>query len=252
MRNPHAHHSRLLASAVALLLLAACGNAESDVALARVRARNEAGARIHVYESLGELLPNVVFGESEATAMPVVRAVLVGRIRSVEQGLGFRVPDGDAPGGIRTSFDDKLALWKTVHLSVDVEKAIGGDATERTIRVGLAIDAGDSDKTIQALEDLGRVVVFLNRGASAVFDYDDGLESLVDDGATLAVVDEEGRLTLPLMDRARQASVLRGARSTDDLERHASEARQFVRLSGPNEAGSQGSRAPGQPCTRCS
>ena len=223
--------SRRIAAACLLIGLAAAACASSDeeargYAVDHLRSRAEAATRFSPYIDIADVLPNVRYEvPGEPARRPSVAAV-VGRITSVDPGYGFAVPGGDG-NGIRIRFDDSKAVWKTVHLSVEIERHIAGTPVADNVKVGLAIGGSvDADEFSDGLRLLGRAVFILNSG-SPVFAYDSSLYSIPEDGALLVLVDDEGRLTVPSVDQLREDELLR---STPTLDRLVDKARSGERV----------------------
>lgn len=183
-----------------------------------LQARNEAAGRgPSWFKALDELLPNTVYQHPNGERETLTDLVVVGRIVEVEEGIGFVVPDGDAPSGQPTSFDDPKALWRTVHFRVDVDQTAGGGQRPRSVRVGLAFGVdGEFAKVAAGLQGLGRVVLFLQRN-SPVLAYDPTLYSVVEDGSFIATVGSDGTLALPVIDGERASQLLSSTPRLDRL-----------------------------------
>ncbi|MFP5297439.1 MAG: hypothetical protein ACLGHL_00430, partial [Actinomycetota bacterium] len=67
----------------------------------------------------------------------------------------------------------------------------------------------------------GRVGLFLNR--TPVFSYDTSVYGTVLDGDLLALVDDRGRLDLPVLSAAEEAAYLQGASTVNELRARAAE-----------------------------
>jgi hypothetical protein len=213
---------RLLFGGIILVgSLTACGggsrNAEDDRACAinMLTARSSAALRLHRYDTVDELLPNVSYRPPSGEAGPITDAVVIGRI--VDTSVGRAFVNGDRRS-TPVAFDDASADWKTLHLVVDVSDTIGGPAHDR-IRVGLAIDgATDAEMVGDGLRGLGTVLLFLQHRPNPVFDYDPALFTDIEGGGLLATVDDAGRIRLPMKSQAEEAALLGSVRTVADLK----------------------------------
>jgi hypothetical protein len=181
------------------------------------------------YSTLADLLPNVLYAQTTGQPRAIVDAVAVGRFTHVRADRGFYTPQGDAPGGVETPFDDPKAEWKTVRMSFRVERALDGSSKPgETLNVGFAL-GGDADlRHIEAgFPALGRVVVFLRKG-SPVFAYDQSLLAVLEDGGMVATVDDIGRLSLPFLDLDRAIHLLVGSETLMALQEQSSRAPRVV------------------------
>ena len=203
-----------------------------------LHARHESGGTSYPFRTLAELLGNVRYGGSPASARPLTEAVVVGTVTEVRPGAGFRVEGNDAPSGIETDFDDPRALWRTFHVTVDVERVVSGDVGTGAgaVTVGFAFGR---DMPLEGLDEefqrMGRMLLFLNR--SVVFDYDPDVYGTVLDGALLGQVTENDEIRLPVLDDFEEASFLQGGRSLGEL---VSAARREPRYQPMRPDGSRG------------
>jgi hypothetical protein len=192
-----------------------------EYAIDHLKTRLSASYRIQpVYRDAEELLTNVRFAEDGGRAESIANAVVVGTIGSVTPGYGFADPANGAKGelmgdGIRVDFDSPDALWRTVHLTVDVDEVVSGDLPDGTdeIRVGLAIGNTNTDEAHirDGLKAMGRIVWFLRKG-SAVFAYDPTLYADVEDGRLIAQLTADDHLVFPMLEKGDpSATALSGA-----------------------------------------
>lgn len=212
--------------------LAACG-AEAQLGpatdvLTEMRGRQEGAASVRPFDSLADLLDNTHYQMGEAPARPLTEAVIVGQVTDVQPGRAFTDETDDAPDGTETDFGDPDAIWRSVHVSIKVETVVSGAVVEPVV-VGFAFDPRLSVEDIRAqFVGFGSVLLFLNR--SPVFDYDPEVYGTVLDGALLGVVDDEGHIALPLVDRQDAKGLLREASSVEELEAAAEGPERLVRL----------------------
>lgn len=178
------------------LMLSGC-SLGSPSATDALRARAEGSSGCRPYDSLDDLLGNTRFRVGEAAPMALTTAVATGRFQSVRPGKAFTVPGGDGSSGQGLAFDTEGAVWKTVEARFTVDHVVSGDlAVGETITVGLAFDPDvDSSGVEEDLRGLGRAVVFLEK--SPVFAYDPSVYGTAESGSLLAVVAEDGKLSLP-------------------------------------------------------
>lgn len=130
-----------------------------------------------------DALPNTQFVRSDGSKAPAYSHVVIGRVTNVTEGEGFFMepPPDDPSDHVRgeqrtTSFDDPRAEWRTLRVTLDVEKRIGGSRVQ-SLELWWPIagpmnpypdadpsdDAQDPELTGQALRDLGRSVWFLQQ-----------------------------------------------------------------------------------------
>lgn len=154
--------------------------------------------------------------QNVGTVRPLTEAVVLGRVVAVEPGRGFWISGEDAPDGIETTFQDPRALWRTVHVHVDVQSVLSGSVPGDRIVVGFAFGPQTPLSRVRdGFEAFGDVLFFLNR--SPVFAYDTSLYGVVQDGAVVGVVDGDGRIQLPAMEDDEAAQLLRGSSTVDQL-----------------------------------
>lgn len=141
------------------------------------------------HQDVEQLLGNTLFQINGGPAQALTDAVLVGEITSVAPGLGFAIDGADAPSGTPVDFDDPAALWRTVHVDVEIDEVLTGD-----LRVGSTITVGFAFGSMSSYEDVAEdlrampnVLLFVD-GDSAMFDYDQNIFAVVEDGAMLGVV----------------------------------------------------------------
>ena len=218
---------------VVLLGTACTADSPRGAVFDAMRQRGASASRLQPpYRSLAELLPNTKYQWPDAKPKALIEAAVVGRISDVERGRGFYLPDGDAPRGTPTDFDDPRALWRTVHATVEVDQAIAGQLPAGRVVVGFAFGHEPPFEDIKrGLEVTGRVLVFLER--SPVFDYADFVYGVPIDGTLLGVVDDDGRITLPAAEPADQ-KLLDGASTLQDLVDAARRPERVIRVDHDN------------------
>jgi hypothetical protein len=206
----HALTRRHVASfAVATLVFAAlgsCGSGEPRISAAEGRhyvedfflGRNEgaSGGGNPFHETLHEALPNVTYLRATGEKGTVSTHALLGRITKVERGKGFRIEGDDAPDGIPTDFDDARSRWRTVHVTIRVEQALGGQSPAEVRFYLPSGPPGDFARMEAGLKGLGRVVVFLSND-TRYNTYDSSLMWVLQErGPMIATVGDDGRLAL--------------------------------------------------------
>lgn len=192
-------------------------------------ARHDAASGGGPFDQVTDLLGNRLYRVGDGAAKPLTTAVVVGRFVNVEKGRGFTVQGNDAPSGQLTTFDDADALWRTIHATFEVESVVSGDAEPGPVRVGFALGADTPpDKVFDDLLHLGRAVLFLSQ--SAVFDYDRSIHATSMDGALVAPVAADGKLSLPVLGPQEGAAMLRDASTLDELRQSASLPERIIDL----------------------
>ncbi|MGB2711285.1 MAG: hypothetical protein WBC33_07185 [Conexibacter sp.] len=191
-----------------------------------------------LYRSAPDLLGNVRYVEGDGPGAPLTDAVVVGAVRDVVAGYGFAQPSSAAeealPGdGVQVAFDSPDALWRTVHLTVDVEEILTGDIPTDTkqISVGLAIGNGTVDERLlkDGIMALGKSVWFLRSG-SPVFSYDASLYSDIEDGGLIAEVAPDGGVSFPMLEPDGMTAALLGRPTLAQLRDAAQDPTRIVRL----------------------
>lgn len=156
------------------------------------------------------LLPNArysVEGEAPSPDPPTELAV-VGTVVEVVPGAAMDDGESHPERAYQVQWDSERADWKTVHLHIDVEEEIAGEAPADLV-VGLStspdVDVADMARQLRGL---GRVVLLLRDGG-AVFDYDDSLYAIPLDGGRGGTPGGRGRGAVP---RPRTSEVSRDRR----------------------------------------
>lgn len=190
----------------------------SATVISHLRNRYEAVSGARPFNSLDDLLDNVRYSGPGRETRPMTEAVVVGEVTDVSRGMGFYVEGNDGPTGIETDFDDARVLWRTVHLTVDVEETLSG-ATQDPVTVGFAFGSAITFEQIQRdFLSYGSVLLFMQRG-QPVFDYDENVYGTVMDGALLGLVDSDGSFSLPLLEDMEAAALMKRTESVDALAR---------------------------------
>lgn len=204
-----------------------------------LKARMSAFTRLApVYRSADELLGNVRFVRGGEEAQALTDAVVVGTIVDVAPGYGFADPATGATGerigdGIQVPFDSEDALWRTVHLTLNVDEVLSGEIPNGTeqIRVGLAIGNVNTDEAHirDGLKALDRTVWFLQQG-SPVFAYDHSLYADIEDGRLIAQVTPDDRLAFPMLEQHNPSAAAMTDTSLAELREAARQPVRTVRL----------------------
>ncbi len=128
----------------------------------------------------------------------------------VEPGYGFI---DQAEASTRVDFTDVRADWRTIHLTVAVDRQFGGgDAVGRTVRIGFVIGAKTDFNTVrQAFLSMTSNLFIL--GDSNGYGYDPDLYTLQASGVWLITVGEGGSLSMPALSHHDTAKFL-GATDT--------------------------------------
>lgn len=180
-----------------------------------------------LYKTLDEALPNVEYAHPEHGERTFSDLAVVGTITAVEKGRGWRSES------VMTDYDSDDAAWRSLHMTVTVERAIGTTAeVPRQVRVALASPPADEfDEMAQGLRAMGRVVLLLRKGSPLV-SYDPSLYVIVEDGGLWATVGADGALDLPFVEDGRRRTLLSKTPTLADLER-AGAARRVIPTTGP-------------------
>jgi len=206
------------AAAAAWLLLSACGSgATGGEAFGSLRGGNDSASRERVYDSWTDLVAMSSTGKPREDA---VAAAIVGEVADVKEGRSF-LWGLDAEGEekrVETEFGADRAMISTYHLTVNVSSVIGADSDSvqpgSTVTIGIAVDPDVSlGEMTKDFGDIERAVFFLQQ--SPVFDYEDGLYAIVEDGALMAVPDKDGNLSFPLLDDTDAIQPPDGVTATD-------------------------------------
>lgn len=238
--------TRLLYLTCCILLVVAAGACATDPApddhaaadppsvVEHLSSRHDAAARAHQFDSIDDLLGNVTYRMPGRPAAPLTDTVVVGSVSDVEPGLGFYVEGDDGPTGIETTYDDPRSLWKTVHVTLAVEKVVSGKVQDDSVVVGFAFGASMPFERIESdFRSYGKLLLFAKRGLP-VFDYDPSVYGTVMDGELMGFVGDDGRIELPVLRDDEAAEMLRPAPTVADLEKAAANRGRTVQL---NEAG---------------
>jgi len=201
LRSPGQRHlaKALVFTAATLALLPACSTGGRAFASIEDAGNTE---RVRVYESWDELLDLAERGEPEVDP---VDAAIVGDVVDVQTGYSFVwdvTPDGDKEVRTETEFGSEDAMISTYHLTVRVTDVVGatnrGIEKDASIVVGIALDPEVSLEDVS--EDFSEVtgaVFFLD--SSPVFDYDRTVFAITEDGALMAVPDDDDSLSFPML-----------------------------------------------------
>ena len=221
MRSIRLRFVSAVVAATFVLVANGCGSSgkeehhHASPAEARAYARNHLQSRLEsvirlppLYRSASDLLGNVLYVEEARPGKAITDAVVVGRVSGVAAGYGFAEPTDAAedalPGdGVRVPFDSPDAIWRTVHIAVEVEEVLTGRVSGDADRmlVGLAIGNVNVDEHLlrEGLMALGRSVWFVRAG-SPVFSYDSSLYADIEDGQLIAEVASDGRISFPMLE----------------------------------------------------
>ena len=190
-----------LASAIAAAVLTALsGCATDDKLTARdeviqhLKTRTSAGVSIWYDEALSDMLPSTRFVIDSQPARSLVDAFVVGHVVEVGPGNGYVNRRSSEPDEA-VDFNARDVLWRTIELTVDVDRAWPSDLPKRLI-LAVAIDGDfDAGRAIDGLQSFNRVAVAVdNRNF-----YGPGVYAVARNGALLGEVDENGTTTFPLL-----------------------------------------------------
>jgi hypothetical protein len=185
--------------------------------ISHLHARYDASAGARPFNSLDDLLDNVRFSMPGRQTRPMTDAVVVGKVTEVSKGMGFYVEGNDGATGIETDFDDPRVEWRTVHLTLAVERTLSG-SNETPVTVGFAFgNAIPFDQIRHDFLSYERVLLFLQKG-QPVFDYNPNVYGTIMDGALLGLVGSDGSISLPVLGDG-AAELMKNTQSVDALAR---------------------------------
>lgn len=197
-----------------------------------VSARSELGFRLPgPVDTLGEALPRMVYRTSYGEFRGS-EALLVGEVSSVSPGRAFYL-DTTAQPEIETEipWDDPRAEWRTFHLTVRVHETLGRAPGSPLIGSELVVGVATSSATdmgelAAAYTSAGRMVWPLIH--SPVFDYDPTVLGIVNDGAFLTFVNDNGNLDPAAKEGEPSRSFLSGVETLSQLRRAAAMPEEVV------------------------
>jgi|GEM_PF-990219 len=161
-----------------------------------LRARQELADRVYPERTFADLVPPA---DGSDAATPISEGVIIGTVTAAEPGRAYTMGGSDAAGGTEVAFDDDAALWRTLTVTVAVERTFGPrlDGADQ-IRFGIPLDgAQDAHGAMNELAALGRVIVVLD--PQGRFAYDPDLYGVHWDGAFLGLVGDDGRFEFPAL-----------------------------------------------------
>lgn len=177
------------------------------------------------YATLGEMLPNTrhqIVGQ--ANSVTVFETVVVGRIADVSNGVGYiektgPSEEGQVGGGpVKTNFGSPLADWRTLQVTVRVDRRIAGEAADQFVvawpLMGSSANGDDAAGVKAGLRELGTVVLFLDQSKAPT--APSGL-NLLDRVYGIGVVETNGRLTFPFVESEKVAPFMNGIATVDAL-----------------------------------
>jgi hypothetical protein len=160
-------------------------------------------------------------------------AVVVGHVTSVSRGRGFSMSEEDET--FQVPFDDPRAVWRTIHAEVAVTEVLGGQLGGSAIVVGLVWGPQRPfEVAAEGLPALGEIVFFLQK-ESAVYEYDSDLWAIPEDGAIMAEIGSDGRLTLPAVEVDRARLLLERTPTLDSLRAAAQEPMRVLPVETPQD-----------------
>jgi len=194
------------------------------------------GTFFRPYSRLAETLPNAKASDGSSVADSVV----VGVVSAVTNSAGFvesgRAPTSGNPSARRTAFDDPLASWRTLRVTIDVKEVVAGPAVG-TLSLDWPIlgssGRGDDGAAIgRALKELGTVLVMSHAQPTGP-EYLGLVRKIADPAYGLGVVATDGSLSFPLVEGG-QADAMAFMGDIDTLGelRSAADKPSWIRQSG--------------------
>ncbi len=147
-------------------------------------------------ESLAEYLPNQTFVFDGKPSGPASEGVVKGSVVQAVGAQGYYVPSGDAESGTAIGFDDPRAQWRVIEATIEVEDSIGLGNPE-TVGIGVVVDVSDTKSLVNAVKNLGTVVVVV--GGQGFFKFDKELYYAERVGSLIGQVSSDGRITFPAL-----------------------------------------------------
>jgi hypothetical protein len=190
------------------------GQAASDPAADRAalaaNAHSSVGSFFRGYTRVTEALPNA----KDRDGRSVNDSVVVGTVTAVADGAGYdetgKMPIAGHPGARVTSFDDPLADWRTLAVTVDVGEAVAGPRSSQLVLswplMGNSARGDDKEEIGRALKSLGRIVVF-STARPAAPEYLGIARDIPDRPYGVAVVASDGSLSFPFIGTGGAAEV---------------------------------------------
>lgn len=179
----------------------------------QLQTRFDGFSRAEFYERIEQILPNRQYKEPGQPPRQFSDRVVIGEFVDAQPGRA-RGPEGE-----RVDFDSRDASTRTVHFEFRVDESFGADGPNPA-KIGIAFDSKtDFARVRRGFTERGKTVVFLT--TSPVFAYDENLAAVVEDGAIIADVDSEGRLSLPFIAGGRAASMLERVDTLEELRHEA-------------------------------
>lgn len=187
----------------AALLVSLCACSTGGGAFDSIRDDQGTADRERVYGSWEDLLGQ---GRTNADMGDAVDLIVGGDVVEVRSGRSYTWEldeNGENERRIELPFDDTQAMIDTFHLAVEVTAVIAASDNRHSVgdrvQVGIALDPDVTLEDVKAdFGDLEGAVFFLQD--SPVFDYEDSVYGIVEDGALVAIPDEDGDLVFTLLE----------------------------------------------------
>jgi hypothetical protein len=156
-----------------------------------------------------------------------------GTITKVAPGVAYKgVPDGDSRVAQEVAYESSAAEERTVHLTIRVDRVLGGRANGSPIVVVLRIGKAQFDDAASALRSSEVVLPLIEPAAEPSFyNVPTGAYGLMGLGSVLTVVEDGGRLSFPFIsDAARRRDLLSKTRTYQDLVAESQAPGRIVQL----------------------
>ena len=177
----------------------AADNRALDYAVGHLRDRYMSIDGIWLDEQLRDALPNVAFSIDGSPAQPAYGGIVEGHVAAVAEGASYRDEIGtDGARSVQLPFDSPDATWRMIVLTIDVENDF--DTTTEapeSVRLGVTFDGGADAKSMLSAFEGRHVLAVLDRPGA--FPPDQTLRIAARSGALLGFVDEDGRISMPLL-----------------------------------------------------
>jgi hypothetical protein len=200
------------------LAAAACGGTSESL-----ETRDFADKRAQsLYTSFAEAMPTVSYVIDGSAPVTASDLYVRGAVTDVVAGSSFLWQvdvNGENEERVELKFNEEGAMISTVHLTIrpDVVITAGRNEQPTEVVVGLALEApADPVAVAEEFKRYGNVALVLHK--SPVFDYEPSAWTILEDGALLATVGDDGVLRFPALDADEQSRLAPEPLVIGDLE----------------------------------
>ena len=216
-----------LTVALAVLVLGACSADKPDstaLSVAEQIQQRSASRSQPLYSTFDEAMPNINYVIDGSVETKASDLYIRGTVIAVDPGKSFRWElddSGENEQRFEIDYNAEGAMVSTVHLTVRPNRIITGDHTSSPsgdVVIALALNSPlDVPAVKKEFIDYGTIAAVL-LDDSPVFDYQDNLWAILEDGALFAVVNDEGILNFPAIDAADRSRLVPESITVSSLE----------------------------------